>query len=185
MQAFQTQIQTDVEDILHGWEQSGYLHPGDLFVIGTSTSEILGEHIGSAGSGDVAEILYGALDHFRERTGVQLVFQCCEHLNRALVMERETLRSANPPPAEVSVVPAPEAGGSMATYAFRALDDAVVVESVQAGAGIDIGDTLIGMHLKRVAVPVRFEKDAIGGAHVTAARTRPKLIGGERAHYRE
>lgn len=183
MQELQKQIQADLQTILKGWEQSGYLQKGDLFVVGASTSEMIGQHIGSAGSEDVAEVVFDSLKHFREQTGVQLVFQCCEHLNRALVMERETFENANPPLDEVSVIPAPDAGGSMATYAFREFDDAAVVETVKADAGIDIGDTLIGMQLKHVAVPIRFERDRVGSAHVTAARTRPKLIGGKRAHY--
>lgn len=176
-------IQSDVRQILREWEDSAFIHPGDLFVIGCSTSEMLGEHIGSAGSEELAEILFTAFDEFRRNTNVKLVFQCCEHLNRALVMERETLENAHQSLEEVSVIPAPDAGGSMATHAFKHFHDACVVESVQADAGMDIGDTLIGMQLKRVAVPVRFHQKYIGRAHVTSARTRPKLIGGKRAHY--
>lgn len=183
MSHIQEQVRTDARHILHEWENSDYVQSGDLFVVGCSTSEMMGEHIGSSGSKELAAILFEQLNDFRQKTGVELIFQCCEHLNRALVMERTTFESANPPLEEVSVIPAPDAGGSMATYAFRHFRDAVVVETVQADAGIDIGDTLIGMQLKRVAVPVRFEQKNIGNAHVTAARTRPKLIGGKRAHY--
>lgn len=183
MQNIHDQIRTDVQSILREWIKTGHLHSGDLFVVGCSTSEVIGEHIGSAGSEDVAAILFEQFKVLKEETGVQLVFQCCEHLNRALVMERETFLAKTPSPGEVSVVPAPEAGGSMAAFAFNHFDDAVVVETVQGDAGMDIGDTLIGMQLKRVAVPLRFEQKTIGSAHVTAARTRPKLIGGKRAHY--
>lgn len=183
MQDIQEQIQTDIQNILQEWVESGHLHQGDVFVVGCSTSEVSGEHIGSAGSEDVASILFAQLKNFQEKTGVELIFQCCEHLNRALVMERRTLQKVNVPLEEVSVIPAPDAGGSMATYAFNHFQNAIVVETVQADAGMDIGDTLIGMQLKRVAVPIRFEQKTIGSAHVTTARTRPKLIGGKRAHY--
>ena len=183
MQHIHEQIRADVRGILQEWEESGYLHSEDLFVVGCSTSEIIGKHIGSAGSEDVASILFDELSAFREKTGVQLIFQCCEHLNRALVMEHKTFKGMNPRPEEVSVIPAPDAGGSMATHAFKHFENAVVIETIEADAGMDIGDTLIGMQLKRVAVPVRFGQQSIGNAHITAARTRPKLIGGKRAHY--
>jgi len=183
MQNIHEQIRIDVDKLLKEWDESGHVHSGDLCVIGCSTSEIIGEDIGSAGSEELASILFEAFDTFREKTGIQLIFQCCEHLNRALVMERDTFETMTFPPVEVSVIPAPEAGGSMATYAYEHMHDAVVVETVQADIGMDIGDTLIGMQLKRVAVPVRFTQKTIGRARVTAARTRPKLIGGKRAHY--
>lgn len=176
-------IQADAKNIFEEWSKDDSLKAGDLFVVGCSTSEVIGEHIGSAGSEDVASIVFEQLRVFREKTGVELIFQCCEHLNRALVMERRTLAGMNPPRDEVSVIPVPDAGGSMATYAYTHFDDAVVVETVQADAGIDIGDTLIGMQLKQVAVPIRFSQKSIGNAHVTAARTRPKLIGGKRAQH--
>src|SRR5699024_2077197 len=149
MEHIYQQIQTDIDNILWEWEESGYLHSGDVFVVGCSTSEIIGKDIGSAGSEEVASILFEAFNAFRKKTGVHLVFQCCEHLNRALVIERTALDSLKTPLEEVSVIPAPEAGGSMATYAYRHMDDAVVVETMQADVGMDIGDTLIGMQLKR------------------------------------
>lgn len=157
------------------------LRPGQLLVIGCSTSEVAGKHIGKAGSREVAEALFRGISSAAEQQGFSLAFQCCEHLNRALVVERETMERGGL--EEVSVVPVPSAGGSMAACAFEKMADPVVVEHIQAHAGIDIGDTLIGMHLKHVAVPLRPTRRVIGEAHVTAARTRPKLIGGSRAVY--
>ncbi|WP_409272494.1 TIGR01440 family protein [Neobacillus sp. SCS-31] len=181
-------MQKDIEkweqefsEILDGFLEKVELKPGSLFIVGCSTSEVAGKHIGTAGTVEVAEMLYRQLDKFRERTGAELAFQCCEHLNRAVVISRNAAERRGL--EEVSVIPARTAGGAMATYAFGKIDDAVVVESVKADAGIDIGDTLIGMHLKAVAVPVRVGRRAVGHANVVLAKTRPKLIGGPRAVY--
>ncbi|WP_243387088.1 TIGR01440 family protein [Bacillus kexueae] len=157
------------------------VRPGHILVIGCSTSEVIGEKIGSAGTIEVAEMIYEELAQFHERTGAHLAFQCCEHLNRALVIEREVALKHQL--EEVSVVPVPRAGGSMASYAYDRMKDPVVVEHIRADLGIDIGDTFIGMHLKHVAVPVRCSRKSVGHAHVTVASTRPKLIGGARAQY--
>lgn len=152
-----------------------------LLVIGCSTSEVIGERIGTSGTLETAEAIFTAIAKFAERTKVQIAFQGCEHINRALVVERETaIRYAL---EEVTVVPVRSAGGAMATYAYNHLKDPVIVEHIKADAGIDIGDTMIGMHLKHVAVPVRTSVREIGRAHVTSAMTRPKLIGGARACY--
>jgi uncharacterized protein (TIGR01440 family) len=152
-----------------------------ILVVGCSTSEVIGEKIGTAGTFDVAEMIFRQMQRLHNETGVQLAFQCCEHLNRALVVERSTLEEKGLD--EVSVVPARTAGGAMATYAYEQFRDPVMVEFIKADAGIDIGDTLIGMHIKHVAVPVRTSVKTVGGAHVTLAKTRPKLIGGARAVY--
>lgn len=157
------------------------LRAGDLFVVGCSSSEIQGEKIGSHSSVEVAEAVFeGIYGVLRERD-IYLAAQCCEHLNRALVLEREAALRYGYDPA--SVVPWKKGGGSFATAAFYGMKDAVVVEHIRAHAGMDIGDVLIGMHLRDVAVPVRLSVSSIGGAHLVAARTRPKYIGGERAHY--
>lgn len=153
---------------------------GQLFVIGCSTSEVAGGRIGTAGTDEIAAALYEVFESFAEQTGVRLAFQCCEHLNRAIVLERETAQEFGYD--EVAAVPVRTAGGAMASYAFHQ-KDCVLVEFVKADGGIDIGDTFIGMHLKHVAVPVRVSGNAVGAAHVTMARTRPKLIGGPRAVY--
>lgn len=159
------------------------LEPGDLLVIGGSTSEVAGRRIGTGGSLEIADALLDGLLPPLAAAGIYPVVQCCEHLNRALVMPREAAAAHRL--ERVTVLPAPEAGGALATAAYRRLPDAVVTERVLAGAGLDIGETLIGMHLRPVAVPVRLSHRHIGAARLNAARTRPKLIGGPRAHYPE
>lgn len=181
LKSLHKKVQQDIERLVDEWLESGYLKKGDLFVIGCSTSEVAGEAIGTSGSEQIAEYLFQALQRLRNEAGIHLVFQCCEHLNRALVIERETLHLLNLD--EVNVIPTPQAGGSMASYAYQNMTDSIVVEKVKVHAGIDIGDTMIGMHLKEVAVPLRFNQSVVGHARITGARTRPKLIGGERAIY--
>jgi uncharacterized protein (TIGR01440 family) len=177
LQQWKQQWQT----ILTEFQQQVPLSSEHVLVIGCSTSEVIGERIGTAGTTEVAEMLFTELKKWRDKTGVQLAFQCCEHLNRALVVERETALAKNL--EIVSVIPVRSAGGAMAEYAYNHMNDPVVVEFIKADAGIDIGDTFIGMHLKHVAVPVRTSLKQIGHAHVTLAKTRPKLIGGARAVY--
>ncbi|WP_010648371.1 TIGR01440 family protein [Oceanobacillus massiliensis] len=176
-------IQADLKSIIEEWITSDYLREGELFVLGCSTSEVTGKDIGTSGSEQIAEVLFDEMKLLQKRTGVLLAFQCCEHLNRALVVERET--AARYMLEQVSVVPVRHAGGSMASHAYKHMKDPVVVESIKADAGMDIGETMIGMHLKHVAVPLRFEQRNIGNARVRAARTRPKLIGGSRANYED
>ena len=157
------------------------LKRGDVLVIGCSSSEITGNKIGKASIPSVADaILDGILPVVREK-GIFLAAQCCEHLNRAIVIERALLESKNLD--EVSVRPMPKAGGSFAAACFDRFDSPAVVEHIKANAGIDIGGTLIGMHLKEVAVPVRLSLSRLGEANIIAARTRPKYIGGARAVY--
>jgi uncharacterized protein (TIGR01440 family) len=154
---------------------------GDIIVIGCSSSEIAGGDIGKAPSSEMAAaVVSGVMPILRER-GLYLAAQCCEHLNRALIIERTAAKSFGY--EIVSVRPRPQAGGSFATAVWENMEQPVAVEHVRAVAGLDIGLTLIGMHLKEVAVPVRLEVKMIGAAHVVAARTRPRLIGGERAEY--
>ncbi len=161
-------------------EKAG-LKKGDVVVIGCSTSEVLGSKIGTDSSPDTAKVLFESLYGVFCEKGIYLAAQCCEHLNRAIIVEREAV-----PCAEiVNVVPAPKAGGSFATEAYKHFKDPVALEEIKADAGLDIGATLIGMHLKRVAVPVRLSVKTIGEAIVIAARTRPKFIGGCRANYNE
>ncbi|MEH6945492.1 TIGR01440 family protein [Bacillus sp. JJ634] len=167
--------------ILTEFQDAAHLNDKHLFVIGCSTSEVIGKRIGTEGTLAVAEMVYSELQAFQLQTGVGLAFQCCEHLNRALVLPREIAEQRGY--EEVSVVPVRKAGGSMATYAYQQLNNPVVVEHITAEAGIDIGDTFIGMHVKHVAVPIRTSIKEVGYAHVTLAKTRPKLIGGERAVY--
>ena len=152
-----------------------------LLVVGCSTSEISGGVIGHASQPNLGEDVAGAILESAEKFGIDVAFQCCEHLNRALVMEAEAAEKYGY--EIVAAVPHPKAGGSCASAAYRMMKSPVLVETVSADAGLDIGQTLIGMHLKRVAVPVRLSMDKIGSALLTAARTRPALIGGERAKY--
>lgn len=152
-----------------------------ILVIGCSTSEVSGKKIGTSGTMEVAEVLFNSIKEFQDETGVQLAFQCCEHLNRALVVQKATAKQLLL--EEVTVTPVRTAGGALASYAYRNLENAVIVEFIKADAGIDIGDTLIGMHLKHVAVPLRTSIKQVGQAHISVAKTRPKLIGGERAIY--
>lgn len=155
------------------------LKEGQILVVGCSTSEISGEKIGTDSSPDTAREVFAGIYAAAEEKGVFIAAQCCEHLNRAIICERKAAPYAEP----VNVVPFPKAGGSFATAAYAAFSDPVALEEIKADAGLDVGFTLIGMHLKRVAVPVRLENDYIGKARVLAARVRPKFIGGERAHY--
>ena len=148
-------------------------------MVGCSTSEVLGAKIGTNSSPDTAGQIFKALHDCAKARGFYLAIQCCEHLNRAIITERAAV-----PGAEiVNVVPQPKAGGSLATAAYAAFAEPVALETIQADAGMDIGFTLIGMHLKKVAVPVRLENNRIGNAMIIAARTRPKFIGGIRANY--
>ena len=168
-------------NLMEEFVEKANLKPGNIMVIGCSTSEIIGSKIGSNSSPDTAAIVFEAIHNYAKEKGIYLAIQCCEHLNRAIVVERKAVPFAEP----VNVVPQPKAGGSFATQAYAHFEEPVVLEEIKADAGIDIGFTLIGMHLKKVAVPVRLENNMIGEALVVAARTRPKFIGGVRAMYNQ
>lgn len=154
---------------------------GELLVVGCSSSEIGAEKIGTHSSAEIGQAVFEGIKGELDRQGVFLAAQCCEHLNRALILERAAAEKYGY--EEVNVVPQLKAGGSFATAAYAGFKDPVAVEEIRAHAGIDISDTLIGMHLKKVAVPVRIEQKTIGSARVVCARTRRKFVGGERAHY--
>ncbi len=156
------------------------LTPGSILVIGCSSSEILGQRIGHGSSMEAAAAVYSGIQPVASAAGVYLAAQCCEHLNRAIVLEAAAL----PPGVEpVNVIPQPKAGGSFAATCWQHFERPVALEGIRADAGMDIGDTLIGMHLKPVAVPVRLSLNRIGDANLVCARTRPKFIGGARAVY--
>ena len=159
------------------------LKPGALLVIGCSSSEMVGQRIGKGSSMEAAEAAFAGIYPVLQQKGIQLAVQCCEHLNRSLIVEREVAEARGF--EIVNVIPPPHAGGSFAVTAWNAFSDPVAVEQIAADAGIDIGGTLIGMHLRRVAVPVRTGQKQIGQAMVICARTRPKYIGGPRAIYQE
>ena len=153
-----------------------------LLVIGGSSSEIKGESIGKDSSYEIGTAVVESLLEIAKQRKLFLAFQCCEHLNRALIMERKVAQIKNY--QEVTVVPWLHAGGAFATNAYYHFNDPVAVESIKADGGLDIGLTMIGMHLRKVAVPVRLKNNHIGKAIVIAARTRPPLVGGERARYK-
>lgn len=157
------------------------LNSGNILVVGCSSSEIIGEKIGKNSSPDVANAVFDGLYSVLNKKGIYIAAQCCEHLNRAIVISKNAIFNAE----QVNVIPQPKAGGSFATVAYQKIENAIVVEEIKADAGIDIGFTLIGMHLKKVAVPLRLENNKIGSATVLGARIRPKFIGGIRAVYNE
>jgi len=159
------------------------LEEGDILVVGCSTSEVTGDTIGSSSSIEAAEALFRGIYEVTASKGIYVAAQCCEHLNRAIIIEKEVAKRERL--QIVNVVPQPKAGGSFATIAYKNFKSPVAVEHIKAQAGMDIGDTLIGMHLEEVAVPLRLDKKQIGEAHLVCARTRAKFIGGERAVYDE
>ena len=161
--------------------EAAHLKTGQILVIGCSSSEITGETIGHGSSYETAVAVFEEIDPILREKGIWLAAQCCEHLNRAIIVEQACAERYGLEP--VCVVPYPKAGGSFATAAWRHFEAPVAVEHIRAHAGLDIGGTLIGMHLCEVAVPVRLSLSKIGEANILCARTRPKLIGGERAHY--
>lgn len=163
--------------------EQAQLNPGSLLVIGCSSSEIVGKRIGKGSSMEAAQAVFRGIYPVLREQGIDLAVQCCEHLNRALIMERSAAEKRGYEP--VNVLPQPHAGGSFAVTAWEAFSSPVAVETIAADAGIDIGGTLIGMHLRRVAVPVRTSLSQIGEAIVLCARTRPKYIGGPRAAYQQ
>ncbi len=161
--------------------EAAKLNKGDIVIVGCSTSEVVGSKIGTDSQPQVAKELFDGIYEVLNGNGIYLAAQCCEHLNRAVIVEADAVKGSD----IVNVVPQPKAGGSFATAAYAAFEHPVAVEEIKADAGLDIGGTLIGMHLKKVAVPLRLEVKQIGEASLAAARTRPKFIGGVRAQYDE
>ena len=178
---FSLTIKQQLDQVLADLQAHSLFARCKMLVIGCSTSEVIGKHIGTSGTTEVAAAIFDMLKEFGEKHQVALAFQCCEHLNRALVIEKKVMSQYQLD--EVTVIPVRSAGGALAEYAYSNMTNAVVVEHITADAGIDIGDTFIGMHLKHVAVPIRSQVKEIGKAHVTLALSRPKLIGGPRACY--
>ena len=183
-----TETNMDLTDIINQTTQvckellaCAKLEKGDILVVGCSSSEVAHRQIGSFSSAEIGDAIFLTLQRITSKHGIYLAAQCCEHLNRALIIEKEAAKLHRLP--MVNVLPQLKAGGSFATAAYRHMNEAVAVEALKAQAGIDIGDTLIGMHLDAVAVPVRTSVSEIGSAHVVCARTRLKYIGGERAAY--
>ncbi|GMA63551.1 TIGR01440 family protein [Alicyclobacillus fastidiosus] len=175
------ELAAHLRELLDDLQAAASLQPGQLVVVGASSSEVIGQRIGTATSRAVGEVIVDTILDWARGLCVEVAFQCCEHLNRSLVVERSSAMARSL--QEVFAIPVPGAGGAVASVAYFRMKDACLVAEVRADAGIDIGDTLIGMHLKRVAVPVRGRYQALGAAHVTMARTRPPLVGGTRAVY--
>ena len=175
-------IREEAKEAMRELIETGKLIKGQIVVVGCSTSEVCGYKVGTQSNEEVAKMLFDGIYEAANEKGVFLAIQCCEHLNRAIIMEREAL----PYYAQiVNVIPQIKAGGAFATTAYNTFKSPVAVEEIQADAGLDIGQTMIGMHLKKVAVPVRLSIKKIGEALITAARVRPKFIGGCRAIYDE
>ena len=179
--AFEEKIRKDAETVINELLENTSLKKGDILVVGCSSSEILGSKIGKGSSFEAAKIVFNAIYPKLCERGVYLAAQCCEHLNRALVVEAECAEKYGYEP--VAVVPQPKAGGSFATLTYENMTAPVIVEHIKAHAGVDIGLTLIGMHLREVAVPLRLSVSQIGEARIVCAYTRPKIIGGSRAVY--
>lgn len=177
------EIKQQAEKVAREMLEVANLSAGDLFVVGCSSSEIVGEHIGKGSSLEAAEAVFAGIYPALCEKGIFLAAQCCEHLNRVLIVEKAYALAHGL--EIVCVKPQPKAGGSFATTAYENFKEPVAVEAVSAAAGVDIGGTLIGMHLKRVAVPVRLSLNKIGQANLLCARTRPKYVGGARAVYPE
>ncbi|MDI9461986.1 MAG: TIGR01440 family protein [Saccharofermentanales bacterium] len=178
---FLAQIKQEALSAVNEFIAKAYLQPGMIVVVGCSSSEVGGHHIGSYPSAEIAEVIYDTVNGVLQENGMHIAAQCCEHINRCIIIEREVV----PGKEIVNVVPWAKGGGSFAARAYETMRHPVAVEKIQADAGIDIGDTFIGMHLKDVVVSVRLQVKSIGFAHLTAARTRPKFIGGGRSKYDE
>lgn len=174
-------IQEEILTVFKELIEVAKLSQGNTIVLGCSTSEVCGDTIGTNSQLDCAKAIYESFYPYLKEKGIFLAAQCCEHLGRALVVEKEYALSHNL--EIVNAIPQPKAGGSSATTAYNIFENPVLVEEIKADAGVDIGSTLIGMHLKKVAVPVRLSINKVGEANIVCARTRPKFIGGERAVY--
>ena len=175
------QVKEEAANAARQLAEAARLHKGQIVVVGCSTSEVVGHNVGSWSTPEVANAIFEGLNSVFASMGVYIAAQCCEHLNRALIVEHEAVPNGE----IVNVMPQPKAGSSFATAAYHSFRHPVALEEIKADAGLDIGGTLIGMHLKKVAVPVRLQQNHIGQAIVLAARVRPKFIGGERAIYDE
>ena len=183
MNDFYSNIRFETKKVITELLEAAKLDEGDIFVVGCSSSEIVGEHIGKGSSPETANVVFDEIYSALKEKGIYLAAQCCEHLNRALIIEKECAQKYGY--EIVNVKPQPKAGGSFATAAYNNFEKPVAIEHIKAHAGLDIGGTLIGMHLCDVAVPVRVSLKRIGEANIICARTRAKFIGGSRAIYEE
>jgi uncharacterized protein (TIGR01440 family) len=177
LEEIKSQVKSAIEELC----EVAKLKKGQIVVVGCSTSEVAGHNVGSFSSPEIGQAIFDTLMSVLQDKGIYLATQCCEHLNRAIIIEREAIKDGE----IINVVPVPKAGGSFSTAAYNGFKDPVAVEEIKADAGLDIGGTLIGMHLKKVAVPTRLKTKFIGKAILLSARTRPKCVGGCRACYDE
>ena len=163
--------------------QVAKLRKGQILVVGCSTSEVTGHKVGSYSSPELGQAIYDGIQEALQPQGIYLAAQCCEHLNRALVMEQKVLDERRL--TQVNVMPVPKAGGSTGAAAYLRFEEPAVAMAIQAEAAIDVGDTLVGMHIRPVAVPLRMPQEnyKVGEAHVVMAYSRLPYIGGERAQY--
>lgn len=175
------QISEDTRKVMESLLAEVKVIKGKVLLIGCSTSEVSGERIGTGGSADAASQMADVFFEYAKKYDFKLSFQCCEHLNRSLVVERSLLEEKNL--TEVNAIPVKRAGGAMAEEAYKRFEEPCLAESIEADLGLDIGFTLIGMNLKKIAVPIRLKEDKIGETKVVFAKTRPKYVGGERAVY--
>ena len=175
------EIKEQTREIVTELLETARMEPEQILVVGCASSEIASYRIGSHSSEEIGQAVFDIIYEETSARGIYLAAQCCEHLNRALILESAAAKLYGYEP--VNVVPQLKAGGSFATAAYKGFEHPVAVEHIRAHAGIAIGDTFIGMHLRSVAVPGRTARKEIGGAHVTCARTRLKFIGGSRACY--
>ncbi len=177
LEQYKAEAQAAAEELV----KAAGLRPGQIVVVGCSTSEVTGHRIGTFSAPELGQALFEGIMSALSEKGLYLAAQCCEHLNRAIIIEAEAVPGAE----RVNVVPQPKAGGSFATAAYHGFAHPVALEHIRADAGLDIGGTLLGMHLKEGAGPVRLTGNHIGQATLLAARVRPKFIGGQRAVYDE
>lgn len=181
--SFLLKVREEAEEITRDLVMQAKPERGDILIVGCSSSEVVGERIGTFSSVETAQAVFDGICKVASEYGLFLAAQCCEHLNRAVIVEKEIAKRERL--TRVNVIPQPKAGGSLGTTAYERFKEPVAVEHIRAQLGIDIGDTLIGMHLQEVAVPVRTQHKKIGNAHVVCARTRTKFVGGARAVYDE
>ncbi len=180
-ETLQNDIFTIIDKAVDALQQAGEIAPGGMIVLGCSTSEVAGARIGKGSVPELGQIIASAMLEACRKRGLYAAFQCCEHLNRAIVMEQEALDARRL--TQVKAVPQPKAGGSVPAAAWKLLSRPALAVNVQADAAIDIGDTLVGMHIRPVAVPLRMEENRIGHANLVMAYSRLPFIGGSRAVY--
>lgn len=180
-EALLEEIRLTLRQAVDALAEAGHIQPGGLIVLGCSTSEVAGARIGKGSVPELGKVIARAMLEACQAHGLEAAFQCCEHLNRAVVMEQRVLKELRL--TQVRAIPQPKAGGSVPAAAWKLLDQPALAMAVQADAAIDIGDTLVGMHIRPVAVPLRLDVNHVGHANLVMAYSRLPYIGGSRAVY--